>query len=683
MDYLKEAIEKFGNDYRIASEGQEAVFHCPFCLNKRGKPDKDGKLYACIGERNRHAGYFFCFKCETKGRFVNDNRISIVEYLNDLFNKPSVKKDVSKKSDEGLQFYIGKQKIEKGTYPYEYLIKRNITEEMMDYYGLRLGTKINDLEGRIIIPNELTDINGLWTNMYQARSYQNKNPKYKNPEGVNKSDFVFNLHRQQEGGDIIIVEGAITAIVGGKNCVAVYGSHPSDEQIQKILSKNPKSITCCLDNDYAGQTGQLQLLDKLNSQKQEFDLYRVELPKGLDAADIGTELFQKFVYLSRRKFIKNKVYDFLNFESIKRKNEEELKEMAFNLEEALKKVSEEKKNMESNSSQRENYEAPLYPLVYTGAKGKITFRLLPNKTNIIFREVAQHKYTFEGQRRDGSTYSGSRRVACAQKQYGANCPVCEKIAELESIYGKEHPAYADFGSKNRGIAYVKLVDFSPSYNEGRTTPLQKGQVVLLQFPQTIYRKLVNIVEENAASAADILLNNEGYPITIEKGDGQGAEMYNANINIGKVKCFEDTPEKTGQEQYDELINETLPELTSAINPETMNDEILDGLNNVVKEMNKKYNLNKSSYQEIPYEEPKQETVQQVPVNNVQEQPVQAPVSNTVATPVETPQPVQSAPVVESVVPEKSEDGKPTCFKKEHDDSKKACLLCPYEDECIG
>ena len=349
--------------------------------------------------------------------------------------------------------------------------------------------------------------------------------------------------------------------------------------------------------------------------------------------------------------------------------------MAFNLEEALKKVSDEKKNMESNSSQRE-YEAPLYPLVYTGAKGKITFRLLPNKANIIFREVAQHKYTFEGQRRDGSTYTGSRRVACAQKQYGANCPVCEKIAELESIYGKEHSAYADFGSKNRGIAYVKLVDFSPSYNEGRSTPLQKGQVILLQFPQTIYRKLVNIIEENASSAADILLNNEGYPITVEKGDGQGSEMYNANINIGKVKCFEDTPEKTGQQQYDELINDILPELTNAINPETMNDEILDGLNNVVKEMNKKYNLKSTSYQEIPYEDqqPKQETVQQTPVS-FQEQ---TQISNTTAIPQ-----AQPASFVESVVPEKSEDGKPVCFRKEHDDSKKACLLCPYEDECIG
>lgn len=64
VNYLNEAIEKFGNNYRIASEGQEAVFHCPFCLNKRGKPDKDGKLYACISGKS--AGFFFALNVRQK-----------------------------------------------------------------------------------------------------------------------------------------------------------------------------------------------------------------------------------------------------------------------------------------------------------------------------------------------------------------------------------------------------------------------------------------------------------------------------------------------------------------------------------------------------------------------------------------------------------------------------------------
>ena len=298
-ELLSLAIEKFGTDYVSDSKNNEIMYICPFCEKKIGKIKTDRKLYVNVSLNSSKSGKFHCFRCGTKGR-LRKSRISrndVSGVYKELFSAfDSYNED--NEDEESNMFYIDNTKINPGTVAYKYLSNRGITQEHIDYYNLRLG--INDLYGRIIIPNQIFGREGIWTDMYQARSYLEQIPKYKNPDGAKKSLVVFNLHNQKEGGDLIIVEGAITAICGGKNCVGVYGCHPSKEQINQILDKKPRSIVCCLDYDEAGKVGNEELLEELN-RKYDGKLYQVNMPEGIDAADMGEEKFQK--YVEENKFI--------------------------------------------------------------------------------------------------------------------------------------------------------------------------------------------------------------------------------------------------------------------------------------------------------------------------------------------------------------------------------------------
>lgn len=285
MRYSNEIIRRFGNDYVVS--GEEYLYNCPFCLKRRGKADDDRKLYVS----GTH-GYFHCFKCDAKGTVVSKVNVStsgVYEDLCQLFKDSSIDKD---DGDEDNTFYVPNVRIPKDSVAYEYCISRGITDDMIDFYDIRLG--MDELFGRIVIPNETFGIRRIWTDMYSARSYLNQNPKYMNPHASKKSGVVFNLHNIKEGSDVYVVEGAITAIHAGRDAVAVYGCHPSNIQLQNIMDKNPRNIFCVLDNDEAGRPGNEDMARRFSS-RFSGNVYIVYMPSGVDAADIGESRFKEYV----------------------------------------------------------------------------------------------------------------------------------------------------------------------------------------------------------------------------------------------------------------------------------------------------------------------------------------------------------------------------------------------------
>ena len=295
MSNLELIEERFGTDHIRESSHNELRFNCPFCLKKRGKADDDKKLYV-----NEESLKFYCFKCGSKGkiRTVSVAAESCYGVYEKLLNRS--REDDSKEDSDDNMFYIPVTKISKGTVAYNYCLKRGITEELIDYYDIRLG--IQDLTGRIVIPNNV--YGKCWTDMYSARTVMNQIPKYKNPIGAKKNNIVFNLKNIKEGQErVIIVEGVITAICGGKDCVAVYGCHPSDSQLKQIISKYPKSIYCVLDNDDAGNSGTIQLLNWLGSSEYQGKIYRVKMPRDTDACDMGYEKFRNYIEDHKKEYI--------------------------------------------------------------------------------------------------------------------------------------------------------------------------------------------------------------------------------------------------------------------------------------------------------------------------------------------------------------------------------------------
>lgn len=302
--YKDEIIEKFGSDYKDA--GDEIRYCCPFCNQKRGKSDNDYKLYASI-----ELGLFYCFKCGARG-FVGKPKKT--DTNNDIYNKilrMSGIESSTKDDEETNTFYIPDTRLVKGTVAYDYCLQRNITEEKIEYYDLRLG--IDENYGRIIIPNQVYGSRGIWCDTYSARTYTNQIPKYKNPVGVKKSQIVFNLHRIKKGADDIYgVEGAITAICAGKEAIAFYGCCPSKTQIQMVSKLKPKNFYCVLDNDQAGRPNNIKLAEEM-SKLIDGKIYLVYLPEGIDASDIGEERFKEYCDKNKIMYVTGAYKSILNY----------------------------------------------------------------------------------------------------------------------------------------------------------------------------------------------------------------------------------------------------------------------------------------------------------------------------------------------------------------------------------
>lgn len=283
---LKIITDRFGTDYRSAKDNN-IHYCCPFCLSRRGKADHDYKFYVSIPKMK-----FICFKCGAKGRISSQISLSNDSVYKSILDLSECEDD---SSDDGYNmFYLPNKDIKKGTLAHEYLIKRGISDEMIKFYNIRMG--IDNLFGRIVVPNILYGQDGSWTDMYSARSYTNQDPKYRNPEGCKKTNAVFNLHNQKKGGRVYVVEGAITSICAGKDSICTYGSSPSDEQISMIANFGFKEIYCVLDNDPSGRKGNAMLSEKLsNVVNSDVTIYTSHLPEGLDAADVGEEKFKKIV----------------------------------------------------------------------------------------------------------------------------------------------------------------------------------------------------------------------------------------------------------------------------------------------------------------------------------------------------------------------------------------------------
>ena len=300
---IDKIIERFGEDYRINTKGN-LDYNCPFCESVRGKPDFEHKFVVDV-----KTTVYNCFKCHTSGIIVKtkySNSEKIISYLLDYL-KPEDKNEIELNSTSLISF-SDVVSISKNSVAYEYLKSRKITDEQILYYNLMNG--INNNLGRIMIPNMLVS---KWTDFYQGRSYLNKEPKYLNPEDVDKSNIVFNLHNQNKYQKrIYIVEGVFSAIRAGKDVVCIYGSSISDVQINLIKKYNFGEIYCCLDGDEAGTIGNNKMARKL-FENTNSDIYVIKLPENEDPADMGENVFKEYCENNKRIYINSTINTILSY----------------------------------------------------------------------------------------------------------------------------------------------------------------------------------------------------------------------------------------------------------------------------------------------------------------------------------------------------------------------------------
>jgi hypothetical protein len=166
--------------------------------------------------------------------------------------------------------------------PYNYLKKRNVSDEMMKKFNIGFCYE-GEYKNRIIIPSY--DDNGS-LNYFIARSWET-NPylKYKNPE-AEKEIIVFNEFLIDWNKPISLVEGAFDSIFV-ENSIPMLGKKLS-EYLFMLLYERATKITIILDGD-AWEEAQ-KIYHQLNGGRLFGKIWITKLPPEDDIADLQGDL---------------------------------------------------------------------------------------------------------------------------------------------------------------------------------------------------------------------------------------------------------------------------------------------------------------------------------------------------------------------------------------------------------
>lgn len=286
-------MNKFGNDF--IRSGEELVYHCPFCPDL-GKRNNDRKLYV-----NSKSGKFICFRCGTSGTVIDSKLSELLIDGNDLIEEMINfvgNKDTNIFTSDSVFFCIPDKHLVDypGTVPYNYMIRRGITPDMMELYSIRAFGDGKQFHNRVVIPNRI--INKNWTDFYTSRAIlDGMLPRYYNSKFSNKNNIVFNIDNIPFGSDIIVNEGCINSIIAGTNSVAILGKYASISQINQIASKNPKVLYISL--DYDARDIAIKLASSFHNLLPECQINLVDLPENEDAASLGRLNYLEFVESSK------------------------------------------------------------------------------------------------------------------------------------------------------------------------------------------------------------------------------------------------------------------------------------------------------------------------------------------------------------------------------------------------
>lgn len=273
--YEKAAIERFGNNF-IRNKTDELIFNCKKC----GRP----KLYV-----DTKTGVYHCFRCNFKGKIKTRATLAGVR---EKYNMDTLIKQTKENKDEQLTLihFVYKPLTEQQI---KALNNRGITSADIKYYNI-CGRAEDE---RIQIPNFVkgcfTDVICAWE--WDKSKVTNKNPKYLNSEGTEKSKTLFNIYNIDNNPEqIVLCEGLFNAITAGKNAVASYGCSLSSRQCDLILEKEPKSILIAYDSDEPGVNGAVEAIRLFKLKNYKGKLEYILLPKGVDINDLGHDNFKHY-----------------------------------------------------------------------------------------------------------------------------------------------------------------------------------------------------------------------------------------------------------------------------------------------------------------------------------------------------------------------------------------------------
>ena len=211
------------------SASGEVYYHCPYCQEVRGKPDRDGKLAFNV---KKQVGY--CFKCCTPvhGESVQTEGLAEIARLYKV-NVP--KKKLEMKAE--VYDLSWTSAIPDMPEVAAYCASRGIGDDIVQKFRLRACSI--PMTG-LVIPNR--DLGSCKTDYFQIRNIANTGMRYTNPKGSRKA--LFGVDTMSGASAAVVCEGAISAMIAsqietGLGAIALLGKSLSDE----LASEHAKFFT--------------------------------------------------------------------------------------------------------------------------------------------------------------------------------------------------------------------------------------------------------------------------------------------------------------------------------------------------------------------------------------------------------------------------------------------------------
>lgn len=279
MSLASQLSSKLGDS--IGGTDGEVRYNCPFCQKVKGREDTKHHFYVNLAKR-----VYFCHRCSSSGT------------VRALFRKLNIKETVTEKPwlehfhqmriftgedysipetpFEEVEFPCEVMKIELGMISHNYLRSRNLTDDDIDHYKIVVGTSC--YRKRILIPTFYAGKMVFWV----ARFYMDaEGPKYYNPPGRKRKNYIFNLDGLRERSDsVIVTEGVFSAMAVGRDAVALFGKFAAREQIIALVKADFKVYYVALDGDALPEA--LRLSEVLWRRGREVRL--ISLEEGQDPA---------------------------------------------------------------------------------------------------------------------------------------------------------------------------------------------------------------------------------------------------------------------------------------------------------------------------------------------------------------------------------------------------------------
>jgi hypothetical protein len=270
----------FGTVYAYGNPQSDYRVRCPFCIDKYGTPDTKSKLHISI---NPDKPFVHCFRCGYSSNWFGMVRAITggdhISVMGELYVTPSVSdfqsvSDRFKKSEEDIAERVAVRLpddfvplLSTNDLP---LIRRAVRYMSARGFGEGIWRKHNigvaPSQGmRVIIPIE--------DNYWQGRRIIDwLEPKYTNPK-AESAGVIFNSSALSYN-EVVICEGAFSAMAVGKNAVAILRKDATNIQVRRFLDSSASTFIIALEPE--AFPSMKKLADKLVAGNKEVILWKYE-----------------------------------------------------------------------------------------------------------------------------------------------------------------------------------------------------------------------------------------------------------------------------------------------------------------------------------------------------------------------------------------------------------------------